>query len=830
MWGGRPSLPAQRGLDFSATRCRVSADARRCSAPPSAPRRAVAAPLLGGVRAAPRACGGFGAVCRALPWPWRPLRLAALGRAAPLVAATARGEPSWHRRARRQRQAARALIALDAARRRLAAHHGGGGRAQAAWAAMPPRRAGSAQGGGGDAEFSLRQGLRDLLARVERQTGGDRAGERGRNAARRDGAQAQARGRRDASPSRGTRDARAGAGPAGERRPQEGDWTCKGCGFQPNFARRRTCFECRRPRSPRGSAAGGAGGGTRGLSQGPVGAGGLRPLLGRGAAAAGVGGLGKGELRAPSYRVPGASVAARAQATATASPGAAATTGGGAAPGNGTAPAPPRSTGDNNGTLEGNIAVGGAEVDEEGFRVVRGSAWRRQRAAAADSAGAGGAARDRADAAARTSEAGNGGAAEARAAADEGDPEDATVAPTADELHRAWLAEVAVVRRLRQQGLPTDHPAMVAACATRDEAEGLWRSAKDPAPTAVRLSRAQAKLDRAISAQAETRTAMLELEEAHRAKMAELQSRLDSDDQRVRQRRQQLREIQTEIAGDGGHREAEARQGAAVQQVHTALCKTVAPTIAALVEQLDSSTPAWGVLNGLLGTLSDSKHLLEKAIAPRPPATATFDIGDGEGGQGGQAHDADSDSEWSESHELRGGPERHGQEGSEGGAQGSSWLGHGLGRDDRDDGFQPMDTDDWWHGSQDTWSAGVRWEACGHGKWARARQSWADAWETEAAQDDEADAPPAAARRRLEPAPQPVATGAAAAGGDKKGEEADVEERRKAHHDRVQRIVSAAIDAGVQPLTAQGEELVVLDPNQLAAWAEENLSSSGPNW
>ena len=41
------------------------------------------------------------------------------------------GELSWHRRARRDRQSARALLAVDRARRLLQHHHGGGG--------MPPK-------------------------------------------------------------------------------------------------------------------------------------------------------------------------------------------------------------------------------------------------------------------------------------------------------------------------------------------------------------------------------------------------------------------------------------------------------------------------------------------------------------------------------------------------------------------------------------------------------------------------------------------------------------------------------------------------------------------
>ncbi len=55
----------------------------------------------------------------AVEWPRR-----LSGRRQPSVTTT---EASWHRRARRQRQLARAFLALDRARRVLSAHHGGGG-------------------------------------------------------------------------------------------------------------------------------------------------------------------------------------------------------------------------------------------------------------------------------------------------------------------------------------------------------------------------------------------------------------------------------------------------------------------------------------------------------------------------------------------------------------------------------------------------------------------------------------------------------------------------------------------------------------------------------
>jgi hypothetical protein len=396
--------------------------------------------------------------------------------------------------------------------------------------------------------------------------------------------------------------------------------------------------------------------------------------------------------------------------------------------------------------------------------------------------------------------------------------------PSAEELHQAWLDEVAVVRRLRQQGLAAEHPAMAAACKTRDEAETLWRGAKDPAPPAVRLNRAQTKLDRAVAMQAESRKAIIELERAHKAKLAELQSKLDEDTERVRLRRRQLGEVQDEIAQGGTGGRTTARQGQAVQKVHATLSSTIAPTISALVDQLESSTPAWSILNGLLGTLSSSQTLLEEAMAATPP-TQTFDIGDGTGVGEDEGddndHDGYSDTEWSESHEMRDGAEHGDQAGDQGGAQGSSWSGnHGA--------DQTRGNDEWWHLSRADWEAGVRWQECGHGKWARTRSSWADSWEDERAREEEGAGQPAAARRRLEPAPQAAPNGANN-GSDDVGDATMDDARRRQHHgERLQRIVTAAIDAGIQPLTSSGEELQMLDSDQLDAWVAENLQSSGP--
>ncbi len=671
---------------------------------------------------------------------------------------------------------------------------------------MPRRAAGS---GGGDPELSLRQGLRELLDKIDRQSGGDTDGARGRSLGRQQGSRGTTAQR--------TRGGSGGAALGGERRPQMGDWSCQKCGFQPNFSRRRNCFGCGRPRSPRGDGGGGTRGSGGGLSSGPIGAGGLRPLLGRGLGSANGATAARGEQQSPTFRVPGSSVAARAAATAPAGGG------NGNASNNSTGivgtqgRAPQRGGGGAANGAQSTVNAG-AMVDEDGFRMVpprRG--WRNARMEAKREADGGPTDVD------DEMDGGAGGAAGKDPADDADDDHDDAdeTKPTTAQLHQAWHDEMGVVKRLRQQGLAADHPAMEAACKARDDAERAWRDTKDPTPPSLRLSRAQAKLDRAISMQAESRQAITDLEKSHQAQLAVLQARHDENTERVTMRRRQLEDVQDEVGSGGTGNKARAAQGDAVRQVHKAICSTVAPTITALIEQLDTSTPAWTALNGLLGTLADSKLLLEKAI-PAAAAVQNFDIGDGEGtGTNGRDHEECGGSEWSESHELRdegagaGHHEAGEHDGPEAASRGRSWR--------RDD---DMDTTEWWGGD---WGAGVRWEACGHGKWARTR--WADSWEAEHKDGGAEDSQPPAARRRLEPAAPGATTmeeGATAADDGTGATDC----RRQQHAERVQRIVLAAINAGVQPVTAAGDELIMLDSDQLDAWAAENLprDRDAPFW
>ncbi len=691
---------------------------------------------------------------------------------------------------------------------------------------MPQRRGGGGGGnngnGGGGADSLLRRGLRELLDKVDRAAaagggvngGGNGGGNRG-----------SSRGR-EGPTGTGNRSGAAGA----ERRPQAGDWACGGCNFASNFARRRECFVCKRPRSPpRVGGRGAAAGNPSPVNRGPVGAWGNRPLLGGASSArGGKGAATKGGDVAPTFRVPGASVAARANATA-ASGGA----GGGKGAGLGGAATPP-ATAEGSGTTGTIHGPRAGAIDEDGFQQVVRRGARRSEGARADE---GAAVRDTSETPSGARE-GRGSEGASDAAGEAGGGGDAGETPTPEELHQAWLHEVGLVRKLRQQGVQGGHPAFRAACEARDAAERAWRDSKDPAPASVRLGRAQAKLDRAVTMQAEARRAITDAERAHAEEMAKLHAAMGECTERVRMRRAQLREVQAEVGAgsnaDGGGPQARAQQEA-IRQVHQTIVGELGPTIAALVEQIDSSAPAWSALNGLLGKLSASKATLEGACTRR--GTDHFDICGGDHGDDDGVCDAQSD--WSESHDLRGqawGDGRSGGRDVAGGEDHGEWTrrphdGWGCTAcdgDDADDYDQSMGTGDWWDDPGRRWGEGARWQPSGHGKWRRA--SWADqSEETPLGPEEDEAGPPPPARRRLEGAVSDQG-GSTTHGGSPPASASvpadDPEEQKRRHAQRLDQIICMAVSAGVNPHTDEGEDLRMLDPRQLDEWVSAKLPSA----
>ncbi len=318
---------------------------------------------------------------------------------------------------------------------------------------------------------------------------------------------------------------------------------------------------------------------------------------------------------------------------------------------------------------------------------------------------------------------------------------------------------------------------------------------------------------------------------------------------RVKLRRQQLRDIQEELgAGWPRYVGAQRAQQDAIRQVHSTICGEVGPTIAALVDQLDSEAPAWAALNGLLGKWAASKNTLE-SVSARP--ADQYDIGDDGDDQW------ESWSNWSESHDMRGQPwgcggAGHGETRGPGDCDGTGQTTDGgyqwadgrcydnWGCVPRGDGEQDqtMGTGDWWDSPARRWGGAVRWQACGHGKWARS--SWADQLEEEQDDNDEGDGQPPAARRRLgaveeqqvmgddpqQQQPQPPAQLADPRVPSGNPTCDDPEERKRRHSERVNNIATMAVEAGVTPLTSGGEELIMLDAKQLDAWVAECLPAA----
>ncbi len=173
-------------------------------------------------------------------------RAAAARRRRQQLPARSTAEPSWHRRARRARQRARAVVAVAQARDLLARHHGGGGSAAATHGLMGRGRWNR------DDEGWQSRGSRSASR------GGGRWGEAsGRGGSRRDDRDDKAseirkeneRLRKEVEDQR----RRLGQQPvphpnAKEGPDRDGDWLCSACGFGTNRASRPACYRCAAPK------------------------------------------------------------------------------------------------------------------------------------------------------------------------------------------------------------------------------------------------------------------------------------------------------------------------------------------------------------------------------------------------------------------------------------------------------------------------------------------------------------------------------------------------------------------------------------------------------
>ncbi len=614
------------------------------------------------------------------------------------------------------------------------------------------------------------------------------------------------------------------ADPAGVKQANA-DWECTWCGFAPNFGRRRFCFDCSRPRARAQGAAALSGATAKAPSYlGPVGADGRRPQLAWGT---------KPTARqvvdeAPTRRTPGASAAALAEeARRRAACPTPMVRGGGA--------------GATSAAADGRQGSSKPAMDKDGFITV----GRKGKPAAPPSPAAPEFGRQGSGAQgnAASGEGASGAPSDCRnvtrdddvvAEGDE-EEEEGGCEPGPEQLRRAWLGEVALVKRLAKQGMPEGHPAIVAAHEARDAAEAAWRKAKQPAPAATRLRWAQEKLSRALELQEASRAAIDKAEAEHAQLMERRRQRHSEDVDRVRKRRKGVDDVQEEIGLDAPSGRTGNSKATAMFEVCGGLCNSVGHGLVALVEMLQDGSAERQAANRVLSTLADSQRLLEEAAADngdQHQTCDTFDIGDDE--DAGEDDAMSETTAWSESHEVHGaGGGTSADNGNACGLQSCAQAACGEG--DAAEASQQ----EWNKWAQRQWHV-PQWQTDQHGKWHRA--SWADQWEAEHMQDTGW----ATCRRGA----RTQETQGGADGADSDNGEPSTKHRRQGKDDcamasagasastvgtahgkaeaasyaaQVEDIVNKAIAAGVQPLTETGAELITLSPEQLSQWVNTNL-------
>ncbi len=451
---------------------------------------------------------------------------------------------------------------------------------------------------------------------------------------------------------RGAKGGAPGGGGKGTARGRQGDWKCGACEAYPCFARTSRCYQCGAPRvddgPPRGQRPGGGGAGGRLAKEfdqrtylGPQGAGGSRPLLGgRGVHSSAAAATRQPDShRPPSTRVPGASVAAKAEADRRArqadredSPGArmgnnddgfqlvrggapARSTAWGGSSSSGQLSSPPRAA------AKTSWAALAEEEDEEEQQVEEAPMQCDEELPARPVVH---------DAAHELPRQGDRHGDDGDDADGEGEDEGEELDEAA--LKRDWLAHCAACRLLEKDGRAPQQ-LVAEAKAQRDSAERRWRAAKTPHPLSKRLRWAEAELRDAEAKELARRSEL----EAHLAqaerRTKELEERLGIDAARTARKREAVERLHREGAGCQARPPAERAAIIAA----TGISMDVAPALMAAIEKLGSPTneeqeATWRELQLAAVSLSRVEEVLREGV--QPPAAkegpAQYDIGDDE--------------------------------------------------------------------------------------------------------------------------------------------------------------------------------------------------------
>ncbi len=458
---------------------------------------------------------------------------------------------------------------------------------------------------------------------------------------------------------------------------------------------------------------------------------------------------------------------------------------------------------------------------------------------------------------------------------DEGQAEDPAT------LRKRLEQEEATVKMLARGGMHPQHPAMAAAVATRDHAAEAWRAARKPHPVGKRMGWAQQKYDRAFAALERARGELADFDERINAQREKIVEKMARAREKVGRLREELEELQEEAGAEVGSTRRGRGGEVLCARLADGMRGTVAPNVAALAAQLDEGSEAHRQVCLLMGHLQGLQNELE--------AHASGDQEDNDHHQSFNIADDDTRSEddwqWSE---TCGHGNGHDTE-SEDDAMGSSvecaapapvWKPEGHGRWGKDgprtsrqgpqagkgvgSASAPADAE----GSSA--AAGDRREAPKPGTQADTRSTAANASvgsETtrneghahqaaaaasgrttsthcagkgrDTSNDDEAR--PNKSRRGQASEDSIDAMSAvrdtaravelqqsqrAAAEAGPFGTEAAVQAAAQVHAREVARITEAAVNQGVQPVTEEGDDLIMLGPQALAQWAEANLKAT----
>ncbi len=429
-----------------------------------------------------------------------------------------------------------------------------------------------------------------------------------------------------------------GLGGAGSTRTRPGDWTCSECNAFPCFGRADSCFRCNAPRPQRAGAgaarpgaAGTSGGAAARLSMGakpttylgPVGAGGSRPMLGGRAATA------RNAEAAPSFRVPGASLAAQAEAQRAINAtdaavqlgqddaptaGAAGQSKGVGSGRGGTPPAAPRdAAAARQGVRCHNSWAALAEEDDEDDL----------QPCDIDEDGDGGGCGEH-----------GGDGCQGGEPASEGAGNGEQQGPSELHLKEVWRAHCAVVRKLERDRQTVPPEVLESVRAQRDAAEQRWRAIKAPHPLHKRLRWAENEWRAAqLKEDARRRELSDHLEEAA-ARTRDIESKLSVDVARTARKRAALDGLLREGRVD----EAEAMEKAAREAV-TGLGTDIGPALSAIIERLGDGDQGLKedlqVLSTSLGRVEEVLRGAAQERLARRTSPEQYDIGgdyDGDGG------------------------------------------------------------------------------------------------------------------------------------------------------------------------------------------------------